>query len=101
MAALSEKQRLWYSRHGRERTWNIVVHLAGKEPPAGLEAALRALTENQADGGASVVRIGGIVHAIVAPLSRPAALRTTLAGLFPGAEIQIVEASCRAVVFVR
>ncbi len=101
MAALYEKQRLWNSRHGRERTWAVVVHLGRQEAPTGLESSLQALAEDQANGGAIVARTGGLLHAAVAPLSRPEALRTTLAGLFPNAEIQIVEVSHRAVVFVR
>lgn len=101
MQALYEKQRLWTSRHGREHTWSIVVHLGPKEPPAGLEKSLQALAGDQTDGGAVVARIGGIVRAALAPLSRPDALRTTLAGLFPGAEIHVIEASRQVVVFVR
>ena len=99
MTALYEKQRFWTGRHGRERTWNIVVHLGRRELPAGLESSLQALAEDQADGGAVMAQAGGIVHAVVAPLSRPEALRTTLAGLFPDARVQMTEATRHVVVF--
>lgn len=88
------------ARFGRGKTWSVVVHLAGSEPPTDLESKLGELAQKN-DGDVAVARMGGMVHATLAPIGDAGALTKTLEGLFPGAQVQVMDPARQAVVFAR
>lgn len=79
----------------------MVVHLAGTEPPADFERRLQGLVSGGGEGNAVAARMGGVLQAALAPLDGGEQLRATLAGLFPGADVQVMAAGRQVVVFAR
>lgn len=99
-ATLHEKRRRWTERFGREKVWNVVVHLRGTSAPENLESVLAAASSDPAQGGAAVSHLGGLIEAVVAP-SDEAAVQKALTTLFPGSDIRVTAAARNAVVFAR
>lgn len=98
---LQETKRDWETRFGRERVWNIVVHLSGKEPPADFESRLRTLVKDSDGGGVFVSRTGGLLEASLAPNDDAATIEAALKALFPEARVQRHPSTTRFVVFAR
>jgi hypothetical protein len=97
MAVLHERARAWEKERGRERVWSVVVHLSGGEPPEHFEARLREATS----GEVVVARVGGLLHARVAPVEDGERLRVALETLFPGARVQLLASGRQVTVFAR
>ncbi|MEY4489062.1 MAG: hypothetical protein RIQ79_1570, partial [Verrucomicrobiota bacterium] len=97
MMMLFEKRRIWEKQFGRERVWNIVVHLRGTTPPADLETRLSSLVTDSS-GGALVVPVTNLIEATVAPVDGGDKIKSVLITLFPGATIRLIPGDYRVVV---
>jgi hypothetical protein len=97
---LLEKRRTWESSLGRQQVWSIVIHLAGKEPPADLQEQLQALVKNSTNGGVAISRVGSVIEITVAPLKSAPPLENVLKTLFPTGRMQSHQNTRRFVVFV-
>ena len=97
VAAFYGRTRAWEKEQGRDRVWSVVVHLAGGEPPERFDERLRAALS----GEVATARVGGLLHASVAPLEDGERLRAALEELFPGARVQMFASGRRVTVFPR